>query len=123
MNEFAAERKTEDFKVGDKTYQMREMDGTLRDQYNDLMIGRMDRGADGKLKGMKKLSGLDSDLLTRCVWDVEATRYVDPKTINSWPASTLEKLSKWALEFNGLDKKAEENAKNDSGENEGSGIE
>jgi hypothetical protein len=118
MREFRLELKSEEFKVGEKIYVMKEMRGTLRDQYNDLMLKRIEVGPDGKTRGMKKVSGIDADLLTRCIVDTETDKFITADVVNNWPAATLEEIGAWAIEFNALDKKAEGAAKNGSGESD-----
>lgn len=113
MREFSLDLKTEEFKIGDKLYFMKEMDGKRRDDYNQSISNRMRLDNNGKPAGFKTVTGMDADLLTRCVVDPETDKFVDAKTVNSWPSTVVEELGNWALEFNGLNKKAEKDAKND----------
>lgn len=109
---FRAERKEEEFDVGGVAYIMREMDGTLRGQYQDFLLTRLKTTSEGKSAGISKASGIEAYLLCRCVIVKDTGKFVDAKMVDSWPAGEIEEIANWAQEFNSLDVKAEERAKN-----------
>jgi len=126
MRKFRVALKVEEFEVElqdgtSKKYVMKEMDGTLRDSYNDAMAARMRKSPEGKPLGLASIAGIDADLLIRCVFDPSTEKMVDTKTVQSWSSTSLDEISEWALEFNGLNKNAEKNAKNDSAGSDDSG--
>jgi hypothetical protein len=105
-----------------KEYAMREMDGALRSSYMDVLGKRSKFNALGKSAGLTDYKNLEAALLTKCVVDPESGKFVEEKEINSWASSAVSDIFDWALKFNGLDKDAEKDAKNDSGASDESGT-
>lgn len=87
-------------------YQLQEMDAASRDHYLDQLSGRMRFDNEGKPAGVKRFEGMQSELLSACLFDSEAKR-VPSTTIQKWPASLVSELFKRAQEMNHLVKDGE----------------
>lgn len=94
-------------------YYLQEMDGTQRDSYISLMSKKVSVGVDGKVSGVRDFSGLQSQLIIRSLVHKETGKFVEEKLVNSWRASLQNILFERASRLNGLDKDAEDDAKND----------
>lgn len=95
-------------------YIMRELSGLERDRYLTEISGRFDM--DGKNTKVKNLVGVPEMLLSRCVYRIKedgTEELVKANEIQTWPSSVREKLHEKATELSGLDKKADNDAKND----------
>jgi hypothetical protein len=91
-----------DSEGNDKEYVMRVMDGTQRDAWQDDFGSRL------------QPAGMYAGLIKRTLFDPKAKKYVEPVTINSWPAEVVKDLYEACRKFNGLDTEGEETAKNAS---------
>ncbi len=113
-NEFDLSYAEWPFKLCDKTdgtqkeYVLREMDGTLRDQYVTLVVNRVNTAQNGK----RDMTGMYAELLARCIWSQPEDKRVSLKEIQTWPATFQKKLFNKARKLNGLDDD-EEATKND----------
>jgi len=103
---------------GEHKYVLREMVGRDRDMYLTKMGDRMKFSPSGKVIGIKTFDGLQSSLLSLCLYD-DADALVSAKDIQAFPTKTLAALFKVAQEINALNQEdAEEASKNAFGENE-----
>jgi hypothetical protein len=107
-----------DSEGNDKEYVMRVMDGTQRDAWQDDFGSRLqpagkDEKGDQTFR-ITKWSGMYAGLIKRTLFDPKAKKYVEPVTINSWPAEVVKDLYEACRKFNGLDTEGEETAKNAS---------
>lgn len=93
-------------------YILRELDGDMRDNYVNLMIGKSKTDSKGKTVGVSDVRGLESALLTRMLFKKEDNSAVPQAQIQKWPSGMRTRLYERALRLCGLDKSAEENAKN-----------
>ncbi len=91
---------------------LRELKGSERDAYINVMHGKMSTAKDGRVTGVKDFSGLQSSLISKSLYD-ETNKQIPEQTIDSWPASTQTELFKMAQELSGLGEKAEADAKNE----------
>lgn len=94
-----------------KNYLLKGMSGRERDGYLNDMGDRIKLGPDGKPSGLKSFEGVQANLVARCLYTAEGAK-VPQETIQDFPAETLNKLFETAQKLNGLDKDAEEAAKN-----------
>ena len=112
MLEFKTVLKSLPVKIEDEEYQIIELSGIEQEAITDQMSGRMEYDADGKPIGMTSYKGVRTALIALCLRDKENT-LVSADTIQGWPASTIQGLFDAASELSGLNKKAEEKAKNE----------
>lgn len=85
-----------------QTYELREMTAALRDQYMDLLGDRV-RLVDGKPVGIKKYEGMQTDLLSRCLFK-EDGKPVTKEEIRAWPAAVVSSLFASAQELSHLNR-------------------
>lgn len=90
---------------------LREMTGTKRDKYLNSMSGNL-KFINGKVSGLKNYDGVQNRLLTRCLFKPDGEAF-DSKELDEFPCSVLNQLFEIAQKLNGLDKDAEDDAKND----------
>ena len=95
----------------ERTLVLREMVGKDRDAHLQSMAGKMKMNATGQVIGVKSFDGLQASLLARCLYD-ENGELVPQKEIQSFPTRTQIALFEVAQEINGLNREAQENAKN-----------
>jgi len=98
----------------EKNYTLREMSAEKRDGYVDRLMGRMHRDSDGKPTNVRDQKGLQTDLVSNCLFD-ESNNPVSVETLNRWPGTTLGELFNEAQKLNkliSLDEKKEEPPKN-----------
>lgn len=95
---------------GVATYTLREMTGTERDQYlADMSLRtKWDKGVP---KGLSNYKGIQSSLISRCLFDPNGRR-VEDATIQKWPASVQTELFKQCQKMNGLGDDSEAGSKN-----------
>ena len=93
-------------------YVIREMSGKSRELYLEEQKDRMKFGPGGKMVGLKSFKGLSTSLLVRCMFN-ESDELVKAADLLDLPSTTLEALGEKAAEINGLNKKGEEEIKND----------
>jgi hypothetical protein len=100
---------------GEVHYELREMTSLMRDQFLDKLAARTRLDVQGRPVGLNKFEGLQSDLLSRCLY--RDGKLVLPVEIQGWPSSVVSELYKRAQEINYLNevesKKATEEAKKD----------
>jgi len=96
-----------------RTYTVRELNGTLRDQFFDSMNRRATGITSEGVRSFKTFKGMYSDLLSLSLFDAH-DQPVPADTIQQWPSSTQEELFRIASQLSGLDRKAVERAKNSS---------
>lgn len=95
-------------------YTVKEMTGQQRDQWLNSMGNRMKMSPDGKPSGLKTYDGIQAGLIGLCLYDKDNV-FVPIEKIHQWPASAQVKLFDLCQEVNGLNDKAAEEVKNDSG--------
>ena len=103
------------FKAKDATIhgELRELDGTGRDEWMNFVASKAKFGPDGKPTGAKDFKGVYSFLLVRSLFKDDGTPFTE-KEINAWPSSAQEKLFKASQKLSGVDgEDAETEAKND----------
>lgn len=93
-------------------YILREMSGGERDAYLNSVADRMKYAADGKVAGVKNFSGIQSLLLSACLYGPDG-KMVEAKDIELFPASTVGELFAMAQELNALNNKGMDQAKNE----------
>lgn len=93
---------------GSKTYELREMTSLVRDQFLDKLTARARLDAGGRPVGVSKFEGLQSDLLSRCLY--HEGKPVPSSEIQGWPSSVVSELYKRAQEINHLNEEAEKKA-------------
>ena len=112
---FVLTLKEESVVLDDKDYTLRELDGLQKGKYLNSMGGRLIMNEEGKVSGFKDFAGLESSLLSLCLYDSEG-KTVPAAKIQSWPSSVLSKLFEAAQVLSGLNeegqKKIEAEAKN-----------
>jgi len=100
---------------GEVAYELREMTSLMRDQFLDKLATRTRMDAQGRPVGLNKFEGLQSDLLSRCLY--RDGKLVEVKEIQGWPSSVVSELYKQAQVINYLNepeaKKAVDEAKKD----------
>lgn len=92
--------------------ELREMDGTARDEWMTFVSSKAKFGPDGKPTGAKDFKGVYSFLLVRTLFKDDGTPF-NEKEINGWSSSAQEVLFKASTKLSGVDTEAEEDAKND----------
>lgn len=101
--------------IDKENYTLRELDGQQKGKYLNQMGSRIELGADGKVSGFKDYAGLESTLLSLCLYNAEGVP-VSKNVIDSWPSSMLTRLFDAAQELSGLNetgrKAQEDEAKN-----------
>jgi len=116
--EFSLDRRTipvtlNDSKTGtSRTYTLRELDGTERDRYLNLLAARTKVGKDGKPQGIKDFKDLQADLVSKSLLDDNGEN-VPTNMIQKWPVSVQAKLFKMAQKLSALEDESEKEAKND----------
>jgi hypothetical protein len=94
---------------------LRELDGRTKGKYLNQMGTRIELNDQGKVARFKDYSGLESMLLSLCLYDAES-KLVPMPTMDKWPSTILTKLFDAAQELSGLNeearKKLEAEAKN-----------
>lgn len=116
--EFSLDRRTipvvlNDSKTGtSRTYALRELDGTERDRYLNLLAARTKVGKDGKPQGIKDFKDLQADLVSKSLLDDNGEN-VPTNMIQKWPVSVQAKLFKMAQKLSALEDESEKEAKND----------
>ena len=78
-----------------------EMTAGARDQYLDLLSGRMGRDGKGQPIGLAKFDGMQAELLAKCLVNADGSA-VTAKTIQGWPASVVSQLFTAAQKLNHL---------------------
>lgn len=106
--EFDLARKEIPCKLGGVEWVLREMDGTMRDQYLNAISSRV-RMVDGKANGVKDFGGLQALLLTRSLYRKDDNQPATQAEIQAWPSSVVGALFDRAKELSGLgDEEGEE---------------
>jgi len=95
-----------------KKYILRELSGEARDTFLDNVGSRVQYDAEGKFRSLSSLKGLQSGLLTLCLFD-DQKKAVEPKTLDKYPATVLAKLFEVAQTLSALDIEGVSEAKND----------
>ena len=93
-------------------YVLRELTGKGRDQYLNNLTGRLVTDAKGNSR-MKDFTGLQTNLVGRCLYRAGDDSPVPEKELHDFPARVLTKLFDTAKEISGLDDEAEDAAGND----------
>lgn len=95
-------------------YILRELDGEGRDAYLNNLGSRMRHNPkDGTPQGVKNFTGLQSSLVSKCLFTKEGDKPVPETEVQKFPASVQSALFERAKEISGLDDDAEEEAGND----------
>lgn len=81
-------------------YQLREMTAAARDAYLDRQSGRL-KLVDGKPSGIVKMSGLQADLISCCLFD-STGKNVSIEEVQTWPSQMVTDIFKQAQKLNGL---------------------
>ena len=93
----------------EKSYVLKELTGIQRDKFLNEMGKRL-KFEDGKIQQVTDFEGLQSNLLTLCLYD-ENDSLIPINTLQIWPAGVLTELFKAAQNISGLDLTEEEMAK------------
>lgn len=97
----------------EKTYVLRELSGAQRDTFLNEIGGRMKFNAAGKMSGLNNYIDLQTGFLSLCFYD-DTNSLVKKQVLREYPASVLAELFEVAQKLSGLDKGAEDEAKNES---------
>jgi hypothetical protein len=109
---FTKKSKRMDIDIDGEEYSIREFFGTERDNWMSGMTKRAKLDAAGKPIGATNVVGIQSSLITLCLFDSDGER-VPAATVDSWPASTVQDLFKECQTINGLDEASKETEKKD----------
>lgn len=96
-----------------RPYILREFPGAERDAWLNALTSRVRTLPNGKQGGIKNFTGMQADLISRCLFD-EENKLVSVNTIQKWPASVQIAIHEMCQKLCGLDDAAEGEAKNDS---------
>lgn len=100
----------EDADGGKKDYEIREVKSAVRERYMDNLSKRLQLDTKGNIIGLKKYEGMQSDLLTICMHDMEGDgKKVLKEQLDGWPGTVVEKLFRAAQVINLLRKPDERN--------------
>ncbi len=91
---------------------MRELDNAGREAYLSNVTKRMKTNSQG-VQTLDDVGGLQSSLLTKCLFWQGTDKPVEVKEIQSWKAKTVQTLFEKAQRMAGLNEGAEAEAKND----------
>lgn len=110
--------KEEHFTLKDKNgnkrkHFLRELDAPQREEYQDWRNEQIKLNKQGRFQGFASQKGTSTRLLAMCLYDGETNRLVPESQIRTYSSSALERLHGKALKLSGLDRDAEEDAKND----------
>lgn len=123
--------KIKDPKTGNlRLFRLRELDGDSRDKYLNNLSKRVSTSGDGKVSKVTNFDGLQANLLTKCLFEVEGGKLEKTddgvevitggteKTLSLtelqvWPAKVQSRIFDKAKDISGLDEEAEKKAKND----------
>ncbi len=84
-----------------RNYFLKELKGVDRDNWQQAMARRMEKGPDGKPSSVKDYKNLISNLLAISVFDDRGVAVPEP-LIQQWPTSTQTELFNKALELSAL---------------------
>ncbi len=84
-------------------FQLREMVASARDGYLDTLSERISTDETGKATGVRKFNGIQSDLLSCCLFRKDNT-LVQKDEIQGWPSSVVSSLFEEAQKLNHLTK-------------------
>lgn len=115
--DYTLTRKELKFKIKDGAgrigeWRLVELLGTERDEFIAQQEGRVLRDKKGNVTGVKDSKGIIPGLLAKCLYTPEGV-LVPRGDVMHWPAGMQMDLFLKALSLSGLDKKGEEEAKND----------
>ena len=97
----------------EKSYVLKELDGVGKSTFLDDFTKRAARDNNGNItKNLKEVKGFQEGLITLCLFD-ESNKSVPVETIEKYPSGAIDSLFEAAQELSGLNKKAEEEIKND----------
>jgi hypothetical protein len=96
--------------IDGQPFVLREFTGRKKGQYLSTLGKRVVLNDQGKVTGITNFEGMESSLLTLCLFDREG-KAVPASTIDSYPSKMLAKLFAAAQELNGLTVEAEEKKK------------
>ena len=88
--------------------ELREMDGFVRDNYINSQKNKMDPRS-GAVKDFKDIQ---TDLIGRCLWDLETKEIVPRAEIRKFPAKVQSELFNQCVDLNALKDDAVQTAKN-----------
>jgi len=94
------------------TYQVKEMSGAQRDEYQSRLAKKATVDAQGNVIEIKDTTGLYSSLLAHTLYDPDG-KLVPEATIQSWPDSAQRALFEVAREVNGYNDKQDDPEKKD----------
>ena len=90
-----------------KDYELRELDGTSRDKYMNLIAGKTRVNPNtGQPIGVKSFDGLQSGILCKALFDIAEDRFASEAEVNAFPNRVLDPLCDWVLEASGMNDKA-----------------
>ena len=94
-----------------KNYQLREMNGTLRDMWLNKLSKKtvIDKKSGGKVTDF---TGLNASLICACAFTETGTP-VHESEVQGWSSSSQEEVFKFCQKLNGLDKESAEAEKKD----------
>lgn len=97
--------------IDGKNYVLRELDGRQKGKYLNSMAGRIKLNAKGEVESFKDYAGLESTLLSRCLYDgdgklVPASVMDGTDDQQGWPSSMLSALFDAAQGLSGLNEEA-----------------
>jgi len=107
--ELSTKRSYADITIDGKNFRMVEFAGKDRDTYLSFVSKKSSHVGDRSV--VRDFTGLSSQLIAMCLWDVETNELVSQSAIDAWPSSTVDALYKLAAKLNGLDNAAVDEAK------------
>jgi hypothetical protein len=90
-------------------YELREMRAIARDKYMDRLAKRLVLDAKGNVVSLKSYDGMQTDLLTQCLFLDGTAVPISKEVLDTWPASTVGALFTAAQELNLFRKPSERN--------------
>ncbi len=113
FTELSTKREAFGLKIDGEAYELRLMSGDLVGTYRNSLGNRMKFNSVGKPAGFSNYKGMESALVSLCLYKAGEAKPVAQAVIDSWAQPTIEKLFKKCLKMNGLDKEGEEKEKKD----------
>ena len=97
----------------DKVYFLKELTGKGRDEYLSHLSKKMRFNNEGKPSGLKSFDGLQTKLLTICLYD-EDGKLAKADTIGAWPSVVVDNLFKKAQDISALNDQGVDDVGNES---------
>lgn len=93
----------------EEEFYLKEMNAAARDRYLDSVSDRVRVDGQGRVAGIKKFAGMQSDLICGCLHFGQGPmkdQLVPKATLQTWPASTISALFNEAQKLNSINEPA-----------------